>query len=55
MGQKDHKDKKMLKTQVIDFSKLKMDCKPFYPQDLVFEMMLPKELLRKNEGLKRIH
>lgn len=32
-----------------------MDCKEFYPQDLVFEMMLPKELLRKNEGLKRIH
>jgi len=32
-----------------------MDCKEFYPQHLVFEMMLPKELLRKNEGLKRIH
>ena len=55
MGQKDHMDKKQLRTQVIDISKLKMDCKAFYPQNLVFEMMLPKELLRKNEGLKRIH
>ena len=55
MGQKDHQDKNQLRTQVIDFSKLKMDCKEFYPQSLVFEMMLPKELLRKNEGLKLIH
>ena len=31
-----------------------MDCKPFYPLDLVFEMAIPRELLKKNEGLKQI-
>lgn len=31
MGQKDHQDKKQMRSQVIDYSKLKMDCKSFYP------------------------
>jgi len=39
----------------VDFSKLKMDCKPFYPNHVLFEMMIPKELLKKNVGLKGIH
>ena len=34
---------------------LKLDCKSFYPQDLVFELMCPKELLKKNVGLKIVH
>jgi len=32
-----------------------MDCKPYYPQDLVYEMMIPGMLLKKVEGLKQIH
>ena len=32
-----------------------MECKPYYPGDLVFEIQIPKDLLRKNEGLKVIH
>jgi hypothetical protein len=32
-----------------------MDVKKYYPQDIVFEMMIPKELLKKNVGLKKVH
>ena len=32
-----------------------MECKAFYPLDLVYEMSIPKELLKKDEGLKQIH
>jgi hypothetical protein len=32
-----------------------MDCKEFYPNHVLFEMMIPKELLKKNIGLKSIH
>ena len=39
----------------IDFSNLKMDCKKYYPLECVFEMMIPKEMLKKNLGLKSIH
>ena len=38
-----------------DFSDLKMHCKNYYPMDIVFEMMIPKEMLKKNIGLKKIH
>jgi 16S rRNA C967 or C1407 C5-methylase (RsmB/RsmF family) len=38
-----------------DFSTLKMDVKPYYPMDIVFEMMIPKEMLKKNLGLKKVH
>lgn len=44
-----------MKDQKVDFTKLKMDCKPFYPHNVLFEMMIPRELLKKNLGLKRIH
>ena len=44
-----------MKEVPVDFSKLKMDVKPFYPHDVLFEMMIPRELLKKNLGLKRIH
>ena len=39
----------------MDLGKLKMDCKPFYPHNSLFEMMIPRELLKKNQGLKQIH
>jgi hypothetical protein len=32
-----------------------MDVKPYYPMDIVFEMMIPKEMLKKNLGLKKVH
>lgn len=39
----------------IDFDKLKMDMKPFYPHECLFEMMIPREMLKKNAGLKKVH
>ena len=39
----------------IDYDKIKMDLKSFYPHDTLFEMMLPREMLKKNVGLKKIH
>mmetsp|Transcript_1192 Transcript_1192/g.1827 ORF Transcript_1192/g.1827 Transcript_1192/m.1827 type:complete len:105 (+) Transcript_1192:428-742(+) len=47
--------KRSIKETNVDFTKLKMDCKPFYPHDVLFEMMIPRELLKKHVGLKRIH
>lgn len=44
-----------LKTAPIDYSKLKIDCKPYYPNKTLFELMIPRELLKKNLGLKKIH
>jgi len=44
-----------LKTTKIDYSLLRMDCKAFYPNQVLFEMMIPRELLKKNLGLKQIH
>ena len=44
-----------LKTQKIDFSSLCMDCKSYYPGDVLFEMKIPRDLLKKNIGLKQIH
>ena len=44
-----------MKNVQLDFSNLKMDCKKYYPMDCVFEMMIPRELLKKNIGLKSIH
>ena len=44
-----------LKTAKIDYDSLRMDCKPYYPNQTLFEMMIPRELLKKNLGLKQIH
>ncbi len=44
-----------LKTAAVDYSSLSMDCKPYYPNQTLFEMMIPRELLKKNLGLKKIH
>jgi hypothetical protein len=44
-----------LKTAKIDYSTLRIDCKPYYPNSVLFEMMIPRELLKKNMGLKKIH
>ena len=44
-----------MKEAPIDFSQLRMDVKSFYPHDVLFEMMIPRELLKKNVGLKKIH
>lgn len=38
----------------MDTSKLKMDCKSYYPDNLVFEIDIQKELLKKNLGLQKI-
>lgn len=43
------------KTAQIDFDSIRMDCKPYYPNDSLFEMMIPREMLKKNIGLKKIH
>jgi len=32
-----------------------MDCKKYYPQELVYEMMIPGNLLKKVDELKAIH
>jgi len=53
MNQAQHQYKDELKNLALDYDKLKMDSKPYYPPgNLVYEMMIPKELLKKNEGLK---
>lgn len=44
-----------MKDVEIDYSKLSMDLKPFYPHDVLFEMCIPRELLKKSAGLKKIH
>jgi hypothetical protein len=54
MAQSNHGVESLRRAQ-IDFSTLKMDCKEFYPNNVLFEMMIPKELLKKNVGLKGIH
>jgi 16S rRNA C967 or C1407 C5-methylase (RsmB/RsmF family) len=54
MAQQNHGTESLRHAQ-IDFAKLKMDCKEFYPNNVLFEMMIPKELLKKNLGLKGIH
>lgn len=50
-----HDENQSMKTTKIDFSTLRMDCKPYYPNSVLFEMMIPRELLKKNVGLKQIH
>jgi len=55
MGQRDHVYKDDIKGMKFDSGELKMDCKQFYPQELVYEMMIPGTLLKKVEGLKKIH
>jgi 16S rRNA C967 or C1407 C5-methylase (RsmB/RsmF family) len=44
-----------LKTSAVDYDSLRMDCKDYYPNQTLFEMMIPRELLKKNLGLKKIH
>ena len=44
-----------LKTAPIDYNSLKIDCKPYYPNKTLFELMIPREMLKKNLGLKKIH
>lgn len=55
MKQKEHSGTGELKKVQLDFSTMKMDLKKWYPRDLCYELMVPKELLRKNEGLKKVH
>ena len=49
------KHKGHLKDIKLDYNKLKMDLKTYYPHESLFEMMIPRELLKKNLGLKQIH
>lgn len=44
-----------LRTLQLDYSKLKMECKPFYPLNLVHEVAVAKEVLKKNRGLTQVH
>ena len=44
-----------MKDAQIDFANLRMDVKPFYPHEVLFEMMIPREMLKKNIGLKQVH
>ena len=39
----------------VDYSKIKMEMKGFYPHEVLFEMCIPRELLKKHAGLKKIH
>ena len=55
MGQEEHLQGAQLKGIRLDFSTLKMDCKQYYPNDLVYELMMPANLLKKIEGMKQIH
>ena len=45
----------MTKKMQLDFSLLKMDNKEWYPRELVYELLMPANLLKKVEGLKSIH
>jgi len=51
MDNQKHLYKDALKSLVVDHSTLKMDNKCWYPDDIVFELMMPKELLKKNASL----
>lgn len=55
MGQTDHLYKDELKNMKFNTTGLRLDCKQFYPQELVYELMIPATLLKKVEGLKKIH
>lgn len=55
MKQEDHLVGEALRNVQIDYDQLKVDCKSFYPGDLVYELLMPKELLKKHKGLKTIH
>jgi hypothetical protein len=37
-----------IKNAKIDKNSVKIDCKVYYPQNLVYELMIPKEFLKKN-------
>ena len=52
MQQTGHADAKKIS---LDMSCLKMECMSFYPANLVFQLLMPATLLKKVEGLKRIH
>lgn len=55
MGQAEHQYGNQIKGMRLDFSTLKMDCKGYYPGDLVYELMMPANLLKKIDGMKQIH
>jgi hypothetical protein len=52
MRQSDHAYGDKIKGMKLDFSSIGMDCKSFYPGDLVYELMMPANLLKKIEGMK---
>ena len=52
MAQADHMYSNDLKKIKIDKTALKLDCKSWYPLDLVYELMVPRELLKKSEAMK---
>ncbi len=40
----------------LDLSQVILEAKPYYPPgDVLFELTVPRELLKKNVGLKAIH
>jgi len=55
MGQTDHAYGDKIKKMKFTKDLLTIACKPYYPQQLVYEMMIPGNLFKKVEGLKAIH
>lgn len=43
-----------LRSKKLDFGSVTLKCKEFYPQQLLFEMNVSKDLLKKNAGLQKI-
>ena len=45
-----------LKNQEIDVNQMKFECKQYYPPgNVLYELDLPREMLKKNPGLKTLH
>ncbi len=44
------------KNKALDMTQIKLDNKKYYPPgNVLFELTVPRELLKKNVGLKEIH
>ena len=55
MGQSEHIYKDSLRNIKIDLKELKVECKEYYPQKLVYELMIPHNWFKKIPALKPIH
>lgn len=56
MAQKADRSGEGFKNAVFDLADLKLDVKPYYPPgNILFQLNLPREILKKNVGLKQVH